>query len=221
MKLLHWIAFLACSLLNAHNPITTKVTFNREIVRILHENCVSCHRAEGTAFSLMTYPDARPWAKAIEEEVLERRMPPWGAVKGYGHFRNDRSLTMTQMQSITDWVEGGAPEGEPADLPASVNVPDEQGAIQSGREVMVSGETKLSRALALDGLHPRSAPERASLRITAELPDGTMVPLLWLYNYTEKFGHAFLLKTPVQLPAGTLIRGVPRGARVELLPARP
>src|SRR5580704_15603555 len=65
-----------------HDVITTKVTFNREIIRLFNTHCISCHREGGTAFSLAAYKDARPWAKAIGEEVLQRRMPPWGGVKG-------------------------------------------------------------------------------------------------------------------------------------------
>ena len=85
--------------------ITTKITFNREISRIFYERCVSCHRDGGSAFSLMTYPEVRPWAVAIKEEVLSRRMPPWGAIKGFGEFRNDQALTPEQLELITQWVE--------------------------------------------------------------------------------------------------------------------
>ena len=59
----------------------------------------------------MTYAEARPWAVAIKEEVLERRMPPWGAVKGFGDFRNDKALTPEQLELIISWVGGGVPEG--------------------------------------------------------------------------------------------------------------
>ena len=65
----------------------------------------------------MTYEQARPWAKAIKDEVLNRRMPPWGAVKGYGEFKHDPSLTQEQIGLIAQWVEGGAPEGDPKLLP--------------------------------------------------------------------------------------------------------
>ena len=65
----------------------------------------------------MTYAAARPWAVAIKEEVLERRMPPWGAVKGFGDFRNDKALTPEQLELIVSWVGGGVPEGEAKDLP--------------------------------------------------------------------------------------------------------
>lgn len=101
----------------AHEPITTKVRFNKELVRILQRNCLSCHHSGGIAFSLETYDEARPWAKAIKEEVLEKRMPPWRAVKGYGEFRNAPTLTQRDIDLIVNWVEGGAPKGDDKDLP--------------------------------------------------------------------------------------------------------
>ena len=77
----------------------------------------------------MTYAEARPWAAAIKEEVLERRMPPWGAVKGFGEFKDDQGLTQEQIELIADWVEGGAPEGDPKLLP---KVPEFAGSAQPG-----------------------------------------------------------------------------------------
>lgn len=71
----------------AHDPITTQITWNRDISRIIYNRCASCHHDGGEAFSLMSYQVARPWAKAIKEEVLERRMPPFAAVKGFGQSK--------------------------------------------------------------------------------------------------------------------------------------
>src|ERR1041385_1096733 len=105
-------ALLCCVPAHAHDLITTKLTWNREISRIVYARCVGCHRPHAQAFSLLTYVDARPWAKAIAEEVLERRMPPWGAVKGFGDFRDDQALTPEQLELITSWSQGGSPEGE-------------------------------------------------------------------------------------------------------------
>ena len=103
---------------SAHEPITTKMTFNREVVRILQRNCLGCHRPGGVApMSLATYEEARPWAKAIKEELLERRMPPWFAAKGFGQFHNAPSLTQRDIDLIVNWVEGGAPKGDQKDLP--------------------------------------------------------------------------------------------------------
>src|ERR1035438_9990993 len=81
---------------SAHDVITTPITFSREISRLVYSRCAVCHRPGGGAFSLLAYADARPWAKAIKDEVLERRMPPWGAVKGFGEFQDDQGLTEEQ-----------------------------------------------------------------------------------------------------------------------------
>jgi hypothetical protein len=214
----------ACTLVFGHDVITTKVTFNREIIRLFNAHCISCHHDGGTAFSLATYKQARPWAKAIGEEVLHRRMPPWGAVKGFGDFRNDQGLTAEQLELIVDWEEGGAPEGEDKDLPAppkpAVAAATHHAAV-SQREIAVSGDLKLVAPLKLDGLWPRSVQESASFQITAELPDGSIEPLLWLQNYKKSWDHPFLLRHPLDFPAGTIIRGVPGGTIVALLPAKP
>lgn len=102
----------------AHEPITTKVRFNKEVVRIFQRSCLGCHRPGGAApMSLATYEEARPWAKAIKEELLEKRMPPWHAVKGYGEFSNVPPLTQREIGLIVNWVEGGAPKGDDKLLP--------------------------------------------------------------------------------------------------------
>jgi hypothetical protein len=101
----------------AHEPITTRVRFNKEVVRVLQRSCLGCHRTGGIAMSLATYEEARPWAKAIKEELLEKRMPPWHAVRGYGEFRNAPPITQREIDLIVNWVEGGAPRGDEKDLP--------------------------------------------------------------------------------------------------------
>src|SRR5437588_2513009 len=106
------VVFFPFVFVSAHEPITTKVRFNKELIRILQRNCLSCHRPGGVAFSLATYDEARPWAKAIKEEILEKRMPPWRAVKGYGDFSNAPALTQRDIDLIVNWVEGGAPKGD-------------------------------------------------------------------------------------------------------------
>ncbi len=101
----------------AHDPITTNLTWSKEISRLVYRHCAGCHRPEGRAMALLTYEQARPWAKAIRDEVLNRRMPPWDAVKGVGQFRDDPSLSQSEMDLLVSWVEGGAPEGNPIYLP--------------------------------------------------------------------------------------------------------
>jgi mono/diheme cytochrome c family protein len=93
-------------------------TFSRDVAPILFEHCVTCHRPDGSApFSLATYADARPWARAIRAQVLERRMPPWKPEPGYNQFAGERRLTEEAMAVIEAWADGGAPEGDPAALP--------------------------------------------------------------------------------------------------------
>src|SRR5262245_28680769 len=103
----------------AHEPITTKVMFNKEVIRILQRNCLGCHSPckIKAVISLTTYDEARPWAKAIKEEVLEKRMMPYQAVKGFGIFHRDYILPQREVDLIVSWVEGGAPRGEEKDYP--------------------------------------------------------------------------------------------------------
>jgi hypothetical protein len=94
-----------------HKPITTNILFKNEIAQIFQRKCFQCHTERNLGVSLTTYTDARPWARAIREEILERRMPPWTAVQGYGHFANDISLSAREMEIILSWTDGGAPSG--------------------------------------------------------------------------------------------------------------
>ena len=94
-----------------HVPITTKIVFNREIAQIFQKKCFQCHTDGNVGVPLTTYKEARPWAVAIKEEILEKKMPPWGAASGYGHFANDMSLTAREMSLILSWTDGGAPSG--------------------------------------------------------------------------------------------------------------
>jgi len=104
---------------SAHIPITTKIMFDKEVIRILQRNCLECHRPGGSSFSLASYADARPWAKAIEVELLEGRMPPWRPVKGFGDFIGAPAITQQDIDLVVNWVENGVPEGNPKDLPPS------------------------------------------------------------------------------------------------------
>ncbi|HEX6162277.1 MAG TPA: cytochrome c [Vicinamibacterales bacterium] len=97
--------------LTRHVPITTKIVFNREIAQIFQKKCFQCHTDGNVSVPLTTYKEARPWAVAIKEEILERKMPPWGAAAGYGHFANDMSLTGREISLILSWADGGAPSG--------------------------------------------------------------------------------------------------------------
>lgn len=95
----------------SHKPITTPIIFKKEVAQIFQRKCFQCHSEKNLAMPLTTYELARPWARAIREELLDRRMPPWGAVTGFGHFSNDVSLTQREMDIILSWADGGAPSG--------------------------------------------------------------------------------------------------------------
>jgi len=96
------------------------VTFNKDVLPILQENCQSCHRPGGIApMSFMTYESARPWAKAIKAAVISREMPPWFADSQYGEFRNAPKMTAANRNTLADWVDSGAREGDAADKPTS------------------------------------------------------------------------------------------------------
>jgi hypothetical protein len=94
-----------------HNPTTTTVLFNREIATLLQRKCLQCHAEGKMAMPLGTYTQARPWAEAIKEETLARRMPPWPAERGYGAFSNDIGLTPREFEFLISWIDGGVPEG--------------------------------------------------------------------------------------------------------------
>jgi hypothetical protein len=94
------------------------VTFNKQVLPILEKRCQDCHRpGEAAPMSLLSYQDARPWAKAIRQAVVTKKMPPWFADPKYGHFSNDRSLSQAEIDTLVAWVDGGAKEGDSQDAP--------------------------------------------------------------------------------------------------------
>ena len=216
---------VACSMLvSGHDVITTKITWSREVSRLVFTHCASCHHDGGSAFSLVTYTDARPWAKAIKEEVLERRMPPWNAVKGFGDFRDDQGLTQEDLEILSAWVEGGAPEGDPKLLPPAprFDAAPKQASKPSGTEVVVDGRSKLDRSVTIAGIRARSITDGASIQVYALLPDGRTEPLLWLYNYQRKWDRTYWFRHRLDLPAGTIVEASPASSgAVALVAAGP
>src|SRR5579872_7440852 len=94
------------------------VTFTKDVAPILHAKCVSCHRAgEVAPMALLTYQDARPYARAIKDKVVGRVMPPWFADPQYGSFANDARLSAKDIDTIAKWVDAGAPQGDAKDMP--------------------------------------------------------------------------------------------------------
>jgi len=93
------------------------VTFNKDVLPILQKNCQGCHRpGELAPMSFLSYSETRPWAKAMKQAVVTKKMPPWFAEKG--HFANDRTLTDDEISTLARWADNGAPEGDAKDRPA-------------------------------------------------------------------------------------------------------
>jgi hypothetical protein len=98
----------------------TSPTFSKDIAPIFQSKCQSCHQPESIApMSLISYKEARPWARSIKNRVARRQMPPWHIDQSVGvqKFKNDMSLSQAQIDTIVSWVDAGAPEGNPKDLP--------------------------------------------------------------------------------------------------------
>jgi len=95
---------------------STTPTFDKDVLPILQKHCQACHRpGEVAPMSLITYKDARPWAKSIKQAVATKKMPPWFA--DYGHFANDRTLQEADVKTLEAWADSGAPEGDAKDAP--------------------------------------------------------------------------------------------------------
>lgn len=123
-------------------------TFTKDVAPILDRNCVVCHRAgEIAPMSLMSYEEARPWAKSIKAQVATGKMPPWHAAEPRGTFSNDRRLTDQEKETLVAWVDHGAPKGDPKDLPPApefakgwaIGKPDVVLSMQQPYEVPASG----------------------------------------------------------------------------------
>jgi len=100
--------------------VSAEVTYSRDIAPILYRHCTACHHPNDLApMSLLDYKSARPWAQAIRQAVLLKKMPPWFADPSIGHFANDPTLSEVERQAIIAWVEQGAKEGDPKDLPST------------------------------------------------------------------------------------------------------
>ena len=204
-------AFLVCGLtlcLDAHDRITTKVTWDREIAPIFEARCVNCHRPSGrSTIPLATYQQARPWAVAIKEEVLTRRMPKWNAARGYGDFANDPSLAPFEIALIAAWVDGGAPENDKNKINAAAIAPVIKPAVftpppaSSVRTVSSAcGERRVTGKLL--AIRP-TLEKNGSAGVAALLPNGRQEVIAWIRDYDPEYATTYWLRKPVVLPAGS------------------
>ena len=162
--------------------------------------------------SLMTYDEARPWAKAIRDQAVARTMPPWGAVKGVGSFQNDPSLTEVEIQMFVAWVEGGAPKGDDDSiapkLPAQL-----QYRVKPVAQLSAAGKpaahkvptrrratSQLDHPMTLLGLRPESLDDGQSMLVDAWLPDGRIEHLIWLRDYRKQWTRDYLFRIATKAP---------------------
>ena len=102
------LGMCASALLSAAT-IPSQTTFYKDVLPVIQNRCQECHRpGEAAPMSFVTYKDVRPWAKAIREAVITRKMPPWPADPHFGKFSNDRSLSREEIDTLVAWADGGA-----------------------------------------------------------------------------------------------------------------
>jgi hypothetical protein len=154
----------------------------------------------------MTYEDARPWAKAMREEVLARRMPKWHAARGYGEFANDPTLSPFDIALIVAWVDGGAVRGDPMKAPAqAVPVKPAVPLPSKVRTVALACGDRPLPAGRLLAITPTLA-EGASAGFTVILPGGDQQIVAWIRNYEAEFTDTYWLESPIALPRGSRLR---------------
>jgi hypothetical protein len=134
-------------------------TFTKDVAPIFQAKCESCHRTDSMApMSLKSFVEVRPWVRSIRARVAERQMPPWQIARGVGiqKFKNDRSLSDAERETVLKWIDSGAPQGDPKDMPAPVSWPEDQGwnfAAQFGQkepDLIVKSESFTMPAMAQD-----------------------------------------------------------------------
>lgn len=185
------------------DPVTSAVRFNREIIRIFQRKCLACHAPGGIAMSLATHREARPWARAIREEIVEQRMPPWSAARGYSRFESDIGLTPRELTTILTWVDGGVPKGDDSDLPRPASSAGDAAGMASGDRTVAlppmpvpgGGEDVVRRITVQSGLSADRWVQRLRFRpgdrrllraafVTIAPPRGTATAPVWAGAWT-------------------------------------
>jgi hypothetical protein len=115
-----WVVAVPATVAGQAAQTGPEVTYTKHVAPILQRSCENCHRAGGVGpMPLSTYAQVRPWARAIRLKTAAREMPPWFIEKNIGiqEFKDDPSLSDAEIARISAWVNAGAPEGNPADMP--------------------------------------------------------------------------------------------------------
>jgi len=164
-------ALMAASAIAADRPAS--VTFHRDILPILQKRCQDCHRpGEIGPMSFLSYQEVRPWAKAIKEAVLTKKMPPWFADRSVGRFRNDGSLDPAEIEKLAAWADSGAAAGDPKDAPPAreffegwrIGKPDLVVPMPEEYQVPASGVVEYTYVMVATGFTEDRWIERAEIR---------------------------------------------------------
>jgi hypothetical protein len=206
--------------LAAHDRITTRVTWDREIAPIVQARCLDCNAGtRPDEIPLRTYEQARPWAAAIKEEVLTRRMPKWHAARGYGDFANDPSLSPFEIALVAAWVDGGAPETDKAAGAPLATVPRGSTHESAPPAPVVPANVRVASLACEDqpvagrllAVKPRLA-KGESIGIAARLPDGQQPIVAWIRDYDPRAPITYWLRQPLTLPRGSRLLIEPSGS---------
>lgn len=208
-------------LLPAHVNEGAKITWSRDVSRIVYKNCASCHREGGSAASLLTYEQARGQLESIRTQVCSRRMPPWNAVKGFGEFRNNPSLSQEEIEIIAEWIAEGAQEGDRAYLPPAPDFHPQTGeANLEGTRIVISGTKLMKQAVTALGIEPQRLPD-ADMQVIVRQPDGSVEPLIWVKKFNSTYTGIYYFRDPLHLTAGTRVEVIPPSGAIALLVAGP
>lgn len=179
------------------------VTFYRDVLPILQERCQSCHRAgEIGPMPLGSYTEVRPWAKAIRQAVVTRKMPPWNAEGTQGKFRNDPSLSPAEINKLTVWIDGGVPEGNVKDAPParsfaegwSIGTPDVVFEMPEAYDVPVAGTIEYTYVIVPTGF------TEDRWMSSAEVRPGNRAVVHHANVYVREPGSAWLREYPYGKP---------------------
>jgi hypothetical protein len=218
-----------------HLPSAIKTpTFARDVAPIFQAKCQTCHH-QGTSapMSLTTFEEVRPWAKSIQQRVANRDMPPWHLDKTVGikHYKNDRSLSDDEISTVLRWVDAGAPQGNPADLPKplvfapdsnwfigepdlKVTTPNDFTMYASGPDWWIDqfadvtiDEDRWIKAMEIKPSNPKIVHHVVIYVIEPDAPEGTPETGVQLHEYAVgKYGDIFGDNTGRLLKKGTKLR---------------
>ena len=121
---------------SAPATVAPSVTFYRDVLPILQNHCQSCHRPGQVApISFLTYRETRPWAESMKFVVLGHKMPPWYSDRSFVPTAGHNLLTLREIDTIVQWVELGAPAGDPKDAPPPAFLQEGRNSLEPARAV--------------------------------------------------------------------------------------